>query len=113
MEVVVGTGIPHHIHMPKSSVPSGGDTCDRSVADHDSCVEVRTVLVRRELSRKEEEERFLAEARRKGTIPSTCMDCSKPIEEVRLRSLPGARRCIRCESAREPVGPMQRRIGYV
>src|SRR3989344_7338276 len=103
----------HRFHISRPSIPSGGDTCDKSVADHDSYVEVSTVLVRRELSRKEAEEGLLAEARRKGTIPSTCMDCSKPIEEVRLRSLPGARRCIRCESAREPVGPMQRRIGYV
>ena len=109
----MGTTMSHRFYISRPSIPSGGDTCDKSVADHDSYVEVRTVLVRRELSRKEEEERFLAEARRKGTIPSTCMDCSKPIEEVRLRSLPGARRCIRCESAREPVGPMQRRIGYV
>ena len=109
----MGTTMSHRFYISRPSIPSGGDTCDKSVADHDSYVEVSTVSVRHELSCKEEEERRLAEARRKGTISSTCMDCSKPIAEERLRVLPGARRCVICESAHESFGPRQRRVGYV
>ena len=78
-----------------------GDFGDIAARSHDHHVAARVGAIYSQLLRKEGEETPLAVARRNGTADSKCRECEEEISPTRLKALPGAVRCIDCETRRE------------
>jgi phage/conjugal plasmid C-4 type zinc finger TraR family protein len=60
---------------------------------------------REEADRQDALDRVLADRRRmdaKGAVD--CIDCGDEIPKARRRVVPGARRCVQCQSAHERAG---------